>query len=127
MVIFFDAFGHAEHQHRHWVGRVLERCLDDEHLRCVVAGRELPPAKSQPWGHFAVTTECDALKDKDAFAAHAVAIGYKGKREEIEVMVTSFVLMRERFIKQGRDDHGISSETLLDEIKNLCSGGRTLT
>ncbi len=71
VVIFFDAFEHAEQQHRHWVGRVLERCLDDEQLRCVVAGRELPPAKSQPWGYLAVPIECDALGDKDAFIAHA--------------------------------------------------------
>ncbi len=126
VVIFFDAFEHAEHQHRHWVGRVLERCLDDEQLRCVVAGRELPPAKSQPWLNLSVTSECDALKDKDAFAAHAVAMGYKGNRDEIAVMVTSLVLMRERFLKEGREDHGISSETVLEEIKSLCSRGGTL-
>ncbi len=126
VVIFFDAFEHAEHQHRHWVGRVLERCLDDDHLRCVVAGRELPPAKSQPWGNLSVTTECDALKDKEAFADHAVAIGYQGKREEIAVFVSSLVLMRDRFVKEGRHDHDISSETALDEIKNLCSRGGTL-
>ena len=126
VVIFFDAFEHAEHQHRHWVGRVLERCLDDEHLRCVVAGRELPVWKNQPWAGVTISTDCDALRDTAAFSAHAIANGYKGKPEEIVAFVTGMLRIRERSVNEGRLDHGISSEIVLDEINSLCSSGRTL-
>ena len=126
VVLFFDAYEHAETQHRHWVNRVLERCLDDDNLRCMVAGREIPPASAQPWGHLSVTVECDALKDTDAIADHAVANGYKGKRKDIVAFVNGLALVRERHRREGDFDDGISTEMVLDEIGNLCKGGGRL-
>jgi hypothetical protein len=125
-IILFDAYEHAELQHRHWINLILERTLDDTMLRCVVAGRELPPANSQPWGKLAKSVECDALKDKEAIVQHALASGYKGKPEEVAAFVAGFIRLRERAIMAGRHDHSISSQALLEELHNICSTGASL-
>lgn len=124
-VILFDAYEHAELQHRHWVNLVLERTLDDKSLRCVVSGRELPPS-TQLWAPLSCTVECDALKYPDAIAEHAIALGYKGKPEDVTVMVATFQRMRDRAIKGGTFDHSISSQAALEELQNICAGGGTL-
>jgi hypothetical protein len=126
-VLFFDAYEHAEHQHRHWVVRILERSRDDDHIRCVVAGREVPAARSQPWANMCVTAECDALQDKDAFKQHALAKGYQGPPEDIIAMVTTCVMLREKYHREGKGDHGISSEYVIQEIEALCKRGAKLS
>lgn len=124
-VIFFDAYEHADQQHTHWVNLILERTVDDTLLRCAVAGRELPPAASQPWGKYAITTECDALKDKDALVAHAKATGYTGNPDDIIVMAATFCRLRDRAIAAGQQDHSISSQAFFEEIQSFCkTGGR---
>lgn len=126
VVIFFDAFEHAELHQQHWVNLILERTLDDSLLRCVVAGRELPPARSQPWGKLSSEVECDALKDKDAIIDHAVSKGYKGKPEDIAIMVSTFVKLRDRALSAGQKEHGTSSQALLEELNSICSTGGSL-
>jgi hypothetical protein len=123
VVIFFDAYEHAEQHQQYWVNLVLERTLDDSLLRCVVAGRDLPPAKSQPWGGLSCELECDALKDKDAIIQHAIASGFKGKPEEISGLVSGFIRLRDRAISAGTHDHSISSQALLEELQSICSVG----
>ena len=123
VVIFFDAFEHAELHQQHWVNLILERTLDDSLLRCVVAGRELPPARPQPWGNQSSEVECDAFKDKDAVIEHAIALGYKGKPDDIAIMVSTFAKLRERALSSGQKDHGISSQALLEELQAICSAG----
>lgn len=122
-IVLFDAYEHAELPHRHWVNLVLERTLEDDLLRCIVAGRELPPSRSQPWGKLAHMVDCDALKDKQAIIEHAFAQGYKGRPEEIGAVVSTFVMLRDRAVKTGSDNHGISSQALLEELQSMCSSG----
>lgn len=125
VVIFFDAYEHAELQHRHWVGRVLDRCLDDDNLRCVVAGRDIPPYTNQPWADLVVATECDALKDNDAIIAHLQSKGYQVSPDTIVGFVGSFVRMRERAISTGNHDHPYSCQVLLQELESFCGGTKT--
>jgi hypothetical protein len=126
VVIFFDAYEHAEQHQQYWVNLILERTLDDSLLRCVVAGRDLPPARSQPWGRLCCELECDALKDKDAIFQHAIANGFKGKPEEITGLVAGFIRLRDRAISAGNHDHTISSQALLEELQSICSTGGCL-
>lgn len=123
VVIFFDAYEHAELQHRHWVGRILDRCLDAVNLRCVVAGRDIPPYKNQSWAALVVATECDALKDKDAIIAHAQAKGYPVSPDTIAGFIASFVRLRERAISTGNHNHSFNCQVLLEELESFCGGG----
>ena len=126
VVIFIDAYEHAELHQQHWVNLILERTLDDSLLRCVVAGRDLPPARSQPWGGLSCELECDALKDKDAIVQHALAKGYKGKPEEIACFITGFLALRTKLLIRDKDDQTTSSQALLEEINNVCASGGSL-
>ena len=123
VIIFFDAYEQAEQHHQYWVNLILEHAMDDSLLRCVVAGRELPPARSQPWNKLACEFECDALKDKDAIVKHALAKGYIGKPDEVAGFVSGYLALRSRLHQKDKNDQTASSQALLEELNNICASG----
>lgn len=115
VVLFFDVYDEAEEHHRHWVRRILARCTHDPHLRCVVAGREVPQHEGQLWEDQVTLEECDLFRDLDSIYDYACSLGFCGPRESIQMLVTAFVDLR--------DQHGLSPKTLLFQIQRLCQGG----
>jgi hypothetical protein len=53
-ILFFDGYEHAEHQHAQWVDLFLSRARRAPGLRCVIAGRDVPLAKTSIWSPMAL-------------------------------------------------------------------------
>ncbi len=122
-VLFFDAYEHAEQTHRHWIDYVLSHTVNYPNLRVVVAGRSLPNYQGKRWAHLVLEAECDALKEPSAIISHAMDQGFQGKPEEITNFLTRVVSMRDRLVRAGQIEHGITCETVLLEIRSMCPGG----
>ncbi len=115
-VIFVDGYEHAESEHALWLDMFLQRAIHQPLLRLIVAGRKVPPFRTQPWGIYAEHVPCDAFTDPDAFVQHALACGSPMPAVEILACCEFLRNQRDQRKQRGQPTDGLSPLSLISEI-----------